>query len=49
MAPLQPGMTAPEIELPAVTGEEKHDFKLSDYRGKKHVILAFYALDWSPT
>ena len=49
MAPLKPGETAPEIELPAITGKQKHTFRLSDYRGKKNVVLAFYPLDWSPT
>ena len=43
------GELAPDFELPAVTGTQRHTFKLSDYRGKKHVVLAFYALDWSPT
>lgn len=43
------GDTAPDFELPAVTGNERHPFKLSSLRGKKNVVLAFYALDWSPT
>lgn len=47
--PLPVGAMAPEIELPACTGTERHTFKLSDLRGKKNVILAFYAIDWSPT
>jgi peroxiredoxin len=42
------GTTAPDFELPAVVGEEKSRFKLSDYRGKKHVVMAFYPLDWTP-
>jgi len=49
MAALKAGEIAPEIELPAVTGKQRHKFKLSDLRGKKSVILAFYPLDWSPT
>ena len=49
MAPLKPGETAPEIDLPAVTGKQKHTFRLSEYRGKLNVVLAFYPLDWSPT
>jgi peroxiredoxin len=40
---------APDFSLAAATGSERHTFKLSDYRGKKNVVLAFYALDWSPT
>jgi hypothetical protein len=49
MAALKAGEMAPEIELPAVTGKQRHKFKLSDLRGKKNVVLAFYPLDWSPT
>lgn len=45
---LKVGDVAPDFELPAVTGEEKKKFKLSDYRGKKNVLLAFYPLDWTP-
>jgi peroxiredoxin len=46
---LKVGDAAPDFELPAVTGSERHAFKLSSLRGKKNVVLAFYALDWSPT
>jgi peroxiredoxin len=49
MAALSVGENAPDFELPAVTGKQRHTFKLSDYRGKKKVVLAFYPLDWSPT
>jgi hypothetical protein len=49
MAALQAGEMAPEFELPAVTGKQRHKVKLSDFRGKKNVIVAFYPLDWSPT
>lgn len=49
MAALKVGESAPDFELPAVTGKQRHNFKLSDYRGKKNVLLAFYPLDWSPT
>ncbi len=47
--PLQVGDIAPDFELAAATGTERHALKLSGYRGKKNVVLAFYALDWSPT
>ena len=47
--PLTVGDLAPDFELPAVTGTQRHNFKLSELRGKKNVVLAFYALDWSPT
>jgi len=49
MAALKAGETAPDFELPAVTGKQRHKFKLSDTRGKKNTVLAFYPLDWSPT
>ena len=43
------GDDAPDFELAAVTGTQRHTLKLSSFRGKKNVVLAFYALDWSPT
>ena len=49
MVLLKVGDAAPDFELPAITGKEKRKFKLSDFRGKKNVLLAFYPLDWSPT
>ena len=48
MAALKVGETAPDFELPAVTGKQKHNFKLSDYRGKKNVVLAFYPAAFTP-
>ena len=49
MAEVEVGQEAPDFELPCVTGEEKSNLKLSDWRGKKNVVLCFYALDWTPT
>ena len=49
MAEITVGAEAPDFELPCVTGEEKGAFKLSSLRGQKNVVLAFYALDWTPT
>lgn len=49
MTPLQAGDVAPEFDLPAVLGGTKTRFRLSDFRGRRHVVLAFYALDWTPT
>ena len=49
MAALQAGETAPDFELPGVTGKQRQKFKHSELRGKKNVVLAFYPLDWSPT
>jgi peroxiredoxin len=45
---LKVGDKAPDFEVPAVVGDKKEKFKLSDHRGKKHVVLAFYPLDWTP-
>jgi len=46
------GTEAPDFELPSseLTPEGKpgKKIKLSDYRGKKNVVLAFYPLDFSP-
>jgi peroxiredoxin len=49
MAEIKVGDLAPDFELPCVTGEERGSFQLSALRGQKHVVLAFYALDWTPT
>ncbi len=43
--PLKVGDTAPDFTLPATVGEK---VTLSDYRGKKNVVLMFYPLDFSP-
>ncbi len=48
MAALKVGDEVPDFELPAVVGSIKSQFKLSDYRGKKNVVLAFYPADWTP-
>jgi hypothetical protein len=45
---LKIGDVAPDFELPAVTGNARSKFKLSDFRGQKNVVLAFYPLDWTP-
>ena len=42
---VHPGMPAPEFTLP---DQDNVDFKLSDWRGKRPVVLFFYPLDWSP-
>lgn len=45
-ATLKVGDMAPDFELAGHRGGEK--VKLSDYRGKKNVVIAFYPLDWTP-
>ncbi len=42
---LRVGDPAPEFALPAHTGEK---IRLSDFRGKKNVVLAFFPLNWTP-
>ena len=49
--PIAIGTTAPDFELPSNLLENDRPGKkvrLSDYRGKKNVVLAFYPLDFSP-
>ena len=46
---LQVGDLAPDFELPAVEGELRSKVKLSDFRGKKHVVVSFHPLNWTPT
>lgn len=42
----QVGDEAPDFTLPATGGAE---VCLSSFRGTRHVVLAFYILDWTPT
>ncbi|MCO5592837.1 hypothetical protein L7F22_046840 [Adiantum nelumboides] len=41
------GNLAPEFQAQAVFDQEFIDLKLSDYRGKKYVVLFFYPLDFT--
>jgi peroxiredoxin len=40
------GQTAPDFTL---LNQDKKEVKLSDFAGKKNVLLVWYPLDWSPT
>jgi mycoredoxin-dependent peroxiredoxin len=40
------GLKAPEF---ALKDQSQKEVKLSDFAGKKNVVLVFYPLDWSPT
>jgi len=40
------GDIAPDFTL---NNQDKKEIKLSDFRGKKNVVLVWYPLDWSPT
>jgi mycoredoxin-dependent peroxiredoxin len=44
---LQVGEVAPDFNLKSATGEMQGEFKLSEHKGKK-VVLVFYALDFTP-
>ena len=39
---LKPGDTAPDFTLRGASATENKEYKLSDYRGKKVVVLAFF-------
>jgi peroxiredoxin len=43
--PVQIGQEAPDFEL---DNQDKQKIKLSSFRGRKKVVLAFYPLDFSP-
>jgi peroxiredoxin len=40
------GDKAPDFKLPSTTGK---DISLSDFRGKKNVLIEFYVADFGPT
>jgi peroxiredoxin len=39
------GQVAPDFILPSQTDQK---IRLSNYRGKKNVVLAFFPLAWTP-
>jgi peroxiredoxin len=45
---LKVGEAAPDFSAKAVLRERQTTFRLSDLRGQKNVVLAFYPLDWTP-
>ena len=42
---LKIGQTAPDFALPSHLDQK---IRLSDYRGKKNVVLVFFPLAWTP-
>jgi alkyl hydroperoxide reductase subunit AhpC len=48
MSRLGVGDEAPDFELPALVAGIKQRFRLSEQRGKRHVVLAFYPFNWEP-
>ena len=43
---IEEGAQAPEFKLADQFGRE---ISLQQFRGKRHVMLLFYPLDWTPT
>jgi peroxiredoxin len=43
---LEVGDRAPDFTLPSTSGEK---ISLSQFRGKKHVLIQFYSIDFNPT
>jgi len=43
--PIATGQAAPDFVL---KDQNQKEVKLSDYKGKKNVVLVFYPMDWSP-
>ena len=43
---LEVGDQAPDFTLPSTAGEK---ISLSQFRGKKHVLIQFYTIDFNPT
>lgn len=48
VGPIQVGDVAPDFNLPALIAGVKERFRLSDHRGKRSVLLAFYPSNWEP-
>lgn len=42
---LEVGQVAPDFNLSSTNGEK---IRLSDFKGEKHVMVAFYPLDFTP-
>jgi mycoredoxin-dependent peroxiredoxin len=43
---IEVGQVAPDF---ALQNQDKKEVKLSDFAGKKNVVIVWYPLDWSPT
>ena len=45
---LQPGVMAPDFEIPVLIGGVKKQFRLSEHRNRQNLVLAFYPVNWEP-
>ena len=43
---IEPGARMPDFSLQDQFGRK---LSLADFRGRRHVMLLFYPLDWTPT
>ena len=48
MAVVEISELAPDFDLPALIAGVKKRFRLSEQRGKKNIVLAFYPFNWEP-
>jgi len=46
---LKVGDVAPDFDLPAIEEGRQVRVRLSDFRGKKNVVVTFHPLNWTPT
>ena len=46
---LKVGDMAPDFDLPAIEDGRQVRVRLSDFRGKRNVVVTFHPLNWTPT
>ena len=46
---LRVGDEAPDFDLPAIEDGRQVRVRLSDFRGRKNVVVTFHPLNWTPT
>jgi len=46
VAAVEVGDQAPDFSLPSTSGDK---LSLSQFKGKKHVLIQFYSVDFNPT
>lgn len=45
---LQAGDIAPDFKIPVLIGGVRKEFRLSEHRGNRNLVLAFYPANWDP-